>query len=144
MIRLWMKRLKKEKEKLDVENYRLLRESDKMSMETLKEDVDDDFLKVNHRLSFRYDFLALKLFALGLSLSQVEKALKQIFEELKIDYDVPGHSCLSNLRQDLGSYMLPLDQARCASINLQEKLDVESKLARGVMMAITIFNHLVY
>ena len=98
------KKLKKEKEKLDVESHRLLRESDEMSMEMLKEDVDDDFLKVNHRFSFRYDFLALKLFALGLSLSQVEKALKQIFEELKIDYDVPGHSCLNNLRQDLGSY----------------------------------------
>ena len=101
-VKTELKRLTKTKEKLDAQNDKLLRENEKMSMEMLKEDVDDDFLKVNHRFSFRYDFVVLKLFVLGLSLSQVERVLKQMFEELKIDHDVPGHSYLNNLRQDLG------------------------------------------
>ena len=80
-VKTELKRLTKAKEKLDAQNHKPLRENEKMSMEMLKEDVDDDFLKVSHRFSFRCDFVALKLFVLGLSLSQVEKVLKEMFHE---------------------------------------------------------------
>jgi hypothetical protein len=102
-VKIQLENTIKQNKKLNLDLLKLLRENDKMAMEMLKDDnVDDDFMKVNRQYSFRYDVIILRLFVLGLSLKQVEGVLRQMFDELNVGHDIPGHSYLNSLRQDLG------------------------------------------